>query len=284
MLRNHLLLVFFVSLSGVAYSFEWKRGVVQIDQIDSDIRFSKYGGLYTEISSEALPLEFSQLAKFSTDDPAKLFIRLSTGVLGKWEGPGKFSIEAFDHSWVQSGLLDDAVDELTRTILYFDKGFLFINAENLKKESFIRIETPLGMVICNGGIFSFRLEEFEDSTERNAVIECYKGSLVYTDQKGDTHKLRDGNKMPIMLKDDSLKVTVIELDALEQRAVSNFNKERADFIDASAYPAVERPTKVDSENKDSLEDKNESVQEYYYLPVIEQIKSFNPYKKSYSDD
>ena len=284
MLRNHLLLLFFVSLSGFAYSFEWNRGVVQIDKIDPGIRFSKYGGMYSEISSKVLPLEFSQLAKFSTDDPAKLFFRLSTGVLGKWEGPGKFSIEAFDHSWVQTGLQGDAFDELTRTILYFDKGFLFINAEDLKKASSVRIETPLGMVISFGGIFSIKLEEFKDSTERNAMIECYEGSLVYTDQKGDTHSLRDGSKMPIMLKDDSLKVTVIELDALEQRAVGNFNKERVDFIEANAYPAVERPNQVDSENRDSLEDKNESVQEYYYFPVIEQIKSFNPYKKSYSDE
>ena len=83
--------------------------MVQIDQIDPGIRFSKYGGLNTEISSETLPLEFSQLAKFSTDDTANLFFRLSTGVLGKWEGPGKFTIEAFDHSWVQADLLDDGV-------------------------------------------------------------------------------------------------------------------------------------------------------------------------------
>ena len=284
MLRNHLFLLFFVSLSGFAYSLEWNRGVVQIDQIDPGIRFSKYGGLSTEVSSETLPLEFSQLAKFFSDDLAKLFFRLSTGVLGKWEGPGKFSVEAFDHSWVQTSLRDDAFDEFTRTILYFDKGFLFINAEGLKKESSIRIETPLGMVISYGGIFSLKLEEFEDSAERSAIIECYKGSLVYTDQKGDTHSLRYGNKMPIMLKDNSLKVTVIELDALEQRAVGNFNKERLDFIEANACPAVERPTQVDSENRNGLEDKNESVQEYYYFPVIEQIKPFNPYKKPYYDD
>ena len=284
MLRNRFLLLFFVSLSGVVYSFEWNRGVVQIDQIDPGIHFSKYGGLHTDVSSETLPLEFSQLAKFFSDDPAKLFFRLSTGVLGKWEGPGKFSIEAFDHRWVQTGSLNDVFDELTRTILYFDKGFLFINAEGLKKESSIRIEIPLGMVMTDGGVFSIKLEEFEDSAERSAMIECYQGSLVYTDQKGDTHSLRDGNKMPIMLKDDSLKVTVIELDALEQRAVVNFNKERVDFIEANTYPTVERPTQVDSENRDSLEDKNESVQEYYYFPVIEQINSFNPYKKSYSDD
>ena len=284
MLRNRFLLLFFVSLSGVVYSFEWNRGVVQIDQIDPGIRFFKYGGLYTEISSETLPLEFSQLAKFSTDNPAKLFFRLSTGVLGKWEGPGKFSIEAFDHSWVQTDLTDDAFDELTRTILYFDKGVLFINAEGLKKESSIRIETPLGMVISYGGIFSVRLEEYEDSAERSAMIYCYQGSLLYTDQKGDTHSLRDGNKMPIMLKNDSLKVTVIELDALEHRAVSNFNKERVDFIEANACPKVDRPTQTDSENRDDIEDKNESVQEYYYFPMIEKIKSFNPYKKSYSDN
>ena len=284
MLRNHLLLLFFVSFSGVVYSFEWNRGVVQIDQIDPGIRFSKYGGLYTEVSTETLPLEFSQLAKFSTDDPAKLFFRLSTGVLGKWEGPGKFSIEAFDHSWVQTGSHNDAFDELTRTILYFDKGFLFINAEGLKKESSIRIETPLGMVISYGGVFSIKLEDFEDSTERNAMIECYRGSLLYKDQKGDMHSLRDGNKLPIMLKDNSLKVAVIELDAIEQRAVGNFIKERLDFIDANAYPEVDRPTHFDLENRGDLEEKNQSIQEYYYFPVIEPIKLFNPYKKSYSGD
>ena len=284
MLRNYLLLLFFISLSGDTYSFEWNRGLVQIDQIDPSIRFSKYGGLNTEIFSETLPLEFSQLAKFSTDDPAKLFFRLSTGVLGKWEGPGKFTIEAFDHSWVQANLLDDGVEELTRTILYFDKGLLFINAEDLKKESSIRIETPLGMVISYGSILSIKLEAFEDSTERNAMIECYKGSLVYTDQKGDTYRLRDGNKMPIILKDDLFKVNIIELDALEQRAVGNFNKERVNFIEANTYPEVERPTQADSVNIQDSEEKNESVQEYYYFPVIEQIKSFNPYKKSYRDD
>ena len=284
MLRNYLLSLFFISLCGDTYSFEWNRGLVQIDQIDPGIRFSKYGGLNTEISSETLPLKFSQLAKFSTDDPAKLFFRLSTGVLGKWEGPGKFTIEAFDHSWVQANLLDDGVEELTRTILYFDKGLLFINAEDLKKESSIRIETPLGMIISYGGILSIKLEAFEDSTERNAMIECYKGSLVYTDQKGDTHRLRDGNKMPIMLKDDLFKVNIIELDALEQRAVGNFNKERVNFIEANTYPEVERTTQADSVNIQDSEKKNESVQEYYYFPVIEQIKSFNPYKKSYSDD
>ena len=284
MLRNYLLLLFFISLCGDTYSFEWNRGLVQIDQIDPSIRFSKYGGLNTEIFSETLPLEFSQLAKFSTDDPAKLFFRLSTGVLGKWEGPGKFTIEAFDHSWVQANLLDDGVEELTRTILYFDKGLLFINAEDLKKESSIRIETPLGMVISYGSILSIKLEAFEDSTERNAMIECYKGSLVYTDQKGDTYRLRDGNKMPIILKDDLFKVNIIELDALEQRAVGNFNKERVNFIEANTYPEVERPTQADSVNIQNSEEKNESVQEYYYFPVIEQIKSFNPYKKSYRDD
>ena len=284
MLRNYLLLLIFVGLTGVAYSFEWNRGIVQIDQIDPGIHFSKYGGLYSVIKSETLPLEFSKLAKFSTNDPAKLFFRLSTGVLGKWEGPGKFSIEAFDHNWVQAGLLDAAYDEITRTILYFDQGFLFLNAEDLKKESYIRIETPLGMVISYDGILSIKLEKFEDSAHRNAMIVCYKGSLEYTDQKGDTHSLRDGNKMPIMLKDDLFKVAVIKLDALEQRAVGNFNKERADFVEASVYPKVDRPTQVDSEKRDGLEDNNESVQEYYYFPVIEQIKSFNPYKKSYTDD
>ena len=281
---NHLLLLIFVSFSTVAYSFEWNRGLVQIDQIDLGINFSKYGGLHSEILPETLPYAFSQLAKFSSDDSAELFFRFSTGVLGKWLGPGKFSIEAFEHSWVETGLLDDAVEERTRTILYFDKGFLFINAEDLKKESSIRIETPLGTVMSHGGIFSIKFEGFQDSAERNAIISCYRGSITYTDNNGNTNSLRDQNKMQIICKDDLFKVAVIELDAIEERAVGNFNKERVDFIEPNAFPKIQRPAHADTGNRDGSENDNESVQEYYYFPVIKEIKSFNPYKKSYSDD
>lgn len=284
MLKNYLLLLFFISFSSLAYSFKWQRGSYQIDQIDPAIQFSKYGELATELTAEKLPLEFSQLAKFSADDSAKLFFRISTGVLGKWEGPGKFSIEAFDHSWVKTGLSNESMDELTRTILYFDKGLLFINAEAIEKESSIRIETPLGKVITHDAIFSIKLEEFEDSAHKNAIIKCYQGSLVYTDRVGNTYALSDGNKMSIILKDDLFKVNIVELDDLEKRAIGNFNKERINFIEASAYPKVKMPAQTDSAKSDESEATSEEIQKYYYFPVVEQIKSFNPYKKSYSDD
>lgn len=284
MLRNHLLLLFFVYYPAFAYSLEWNRGLVQIDQIDPGIHFSTYGDLNDNILLENLPRKLSRLSKFHTDHKEKLLFRISTGVLGKWEGPGKLSIEAFDHSWLQASSSNGSVNELTRTILYFNSGFLFINAKKLEKESSIRIETPLGVIISYGGIFSIMLEELKGSGERNALIASYEGSLVYTDQRGNAHSLRDGNKMSIMLKDDLFKVNVVELDSLEERAVGNFNKERVNFIEANAYPEVERPIKLGSVRADSTSHENESVQEYYYFPVIKRIKSFNPYKKSYSDD
>ncbi|MDA0849246.1 MAG: hypothetical protein O2827_05800, partial [Verrucomicrobia bacterium] len=236
------------------------------------------------IPTENFPLELNQLAKFSANDSASLFFTMSTGVLGKWKGPGKFSIEAFDHSWVDARLSDESVDELTRTILYFDKGHLFINAEALIQESYILVETPLGKVISYGGIFSLKLEEFKDSAQRNAVIECYEGSLAFTDQRGTINTLSSGNKMPIMLKDGVFKINRVELDELEQRAVSNFEKERMSFIEPDTFPKVKMPTPVDSEQKDESSNEAEEIKESYYFPVVEQIKSFNPYKKSYSDN
>lgn len=284
MFRNFLLVLFFISLSSLAYSFKWHRGSYQIDQMDSNIEFAKYGEIVSEILTEELPLEFSQLAKFSANDSANLFFRISTGVLGKWEGPGKFSIEAFDHNWIEAGFSNKSVDELTRTILYFDKGLLFINAEALNKESSILVETPLGKVIAYGGIFSFKLEDFKDSAQRNAIINCYKGTLVYTDLNGFTHTLSDGNKMPIILKDDLFKVNTVKLDELEQRAESNFNKERINFLDAEAFPKVEMPKQADFVKTDESENESEAIKKHYFFPVVQQIKSFNPYKKSYRDN
>ena len=284
MLRNYLLLLVFICLSSLAYSFKWQRGLYQIDQMDSGIQFAKYGELATEIPKDKLPLEFSQLAKFSALDTANLFFKSSTGILGKWEGPGKLAIEAFDHSWLESELKDESLYELTRTILYFDKGLLFINAEGLKNDSYILVETPLGKVISYGGIFSLKLEDAKVSTQRNAMISCYLGSLIFTDQRGVSHSLSDGNKMPIILKDDLVKVNIVKLDELEQRAVGNFNKERVNFIEADIFPKVEMSMQVDSVEGGEFDNESEEVKKYYYFPIVEQIKSFNPYEKSYSDD
>jgi hypothetical protein len=283
MLRNYLLLFSFISFACLAHAYKWHRGLYQIDQMESGIQFAKFGELSTGLPTEKFPLEFAQLANFSASDSAKLFFRLSTRVSGKWEGPGTFSIEAFDHSWVPL-VSSQSVDEYTRTIFYCDKGLLFINAEALTKESFILIETPLGRVMSYGGIFSLKLEEFKDSGQRNAIINCYEGSLVYTDQKGVAHSLSSGNKMPIILKEDLFKVNRLELDELEQRAVSNYNKERVNFIEADAFPEVENATQVDSGQKAEANNEGEAIKQSYYFPVVEQMKSFNPYKKSYSDD
>ena len=87
-----------------------------------------------------------------------------------------------------------------------------------------------------------------------------------------------------MLKDDLIKVITQELDAIEQGAQNSFNKERADFAEANAFPKVHQPTMADLKNIELSVDKSTSVQKYYYFPVIEQIKSFNPYNKSNSDD
>ena len=284
MLRNYLLLFVFICHSSLAYSLKWQRGLCQIDQIDSGIQFTKYGEVATEIPKEKIPLEFSQLAKFSTLDTANLFFKSSTGILGKWEGPGKLAIEAFDHSWLDSELEDESTDELTRTILYFDKGLLFINAEGLKNDSFIIVETPLGRVISYGGIFSLKLEDAKVSTQKNAMINCYLGTLIFTDQKSVSRSLSDGNKMPIILKDDLVKVNIVKLDELEQRAVGNFNKERVNFTGANIFPKVERLMQVDLTKVAKIDNESEDVRKFYYFPVIEQIKSFNPYEKSYSGD
>ena len=278
MLRFHLLLFFSTSFLSVACAFEWHRGLYQIDRMDSGIQFANYGEHTSEISAESLPAEFSKLAEFSAPHTAKLFFRASTGILGKWEGPGKFAIEAFDHSWLE----DELSDALTRTVLYFDKGLLFINAEALDDKSIILIETPLGRVTSYGGIFSLRLEDFEGDTQRNAVIYCYKGTLEYTDQKGIRHTLSNGNKMPIILNDDLLKVVTAVMDELELRALSNFNKERDNFIEAGTFPKLEKPTRINSNQSDKSESEGDSLKEYYYFPTLKQIKPFDPYKKPYS--
>ena len=209
---------------------------------------------------------------------------MSTRILGKWEGPGKLSIEAFDHRWGDNQSSNELSNYVTRTIFYFNEGFLFINAEALGLESFIIVETPLGKVISYGGIFSIKLDEFKDSAQRNAVIECYEGSLVYTDQTGTENALSKGSKMPIIFKDGLFKVNRLKLDKLEQRAVYNLKKESVNFIEAGVFPEFEIPMQSDLEQKDEDKNKGDEIKKSYYLPIVEQMKSFNSYKKYYKND
>lgn len=278
MLRSYLLLLFFISFSTICSAFEWHRGLIQIDSMGSEIQFAKYGESSTKITAEELPLEFSERADFVTSSSAKLFFRVSTGIIGKWKGPGTFSFERFDHAWVANRLADVA-NELTSTIFYFNKGLLFITAEARRDKSSIVIETPLGKVISHGGVFSINIEDYDDSSQRNAIINCYQGSLEFEDFKGLTHSLRNGNKMSLILKDDLFKVNTIILDELELRAVDNFNIERTQFVNTDAFPKIEQPTRVNFIESDESMDKDEELKKYYYFPLLKQIKSFNPYKR-----
>ena len=284
MFQNYIILILFLGLTFESFGYKWQRGLYQIDQIDPGIRFSKFGESAIELSTSKMPLEFAQLAKFSTDDSANVFFRISTGILGKWGGPGNFSIEAFDHSWVEPWTSDKFVDEFTRTILYFDKGLLFVNAESLGKDSFIIIETPIGKVISYGGVFSLELEEFEDGNHRNAYISCYSGSLVYTDQNETKNTLNSGNKIQTISKDGLFKFNLSELDELEQRAVVNFKKESECFIVAGIFPKAEAPKLNKSLETVGTKTDIRVRSESFYFPVLEHTKSFNPYKKYYGDD
>lgn len=283
MLKKYLILVLLFIVTSDSYSLEWKRGVGQIDQIDPGINFLKYGTIDNITEFKNLPFEFSQLVKFSANNPGKLYFRLSTGIHGRWEGPGKFSIEAFDHSWVNNSISSISLDELTRTILYFEKGYLFINSNALNPESSILIEIPLGKVISNRGIFSIMLEDFEDGTRRNASIKCHQGSLVYLDRQGESFTLSSGNKLMLILKNNLFKVSLLELDPLEKRALLHYNEERSDFSEPERFPEVDSPVKNETKEDESSV-KNEFIRKYYNFPLLKKINKFNPYKKLYGEE
>lgn len=284
MLRNYLFILIFIGLSSLAYPYKWHRGLYQFDSVEKVIQFTKYGESPTWLSPATPSLKSAQLAKFSANDSASLFLSMSAGILGKWKGPGKFSIEAFDHKWIESTSSFEPVNELTRTILYLERGLLFIDAVALTENSFIVVETPLGKVIAFGGIFSVKIEELLDDAKRNLVIECYQGNLEYTDKKGAPHSLSGGEKILIIFKDGLFKTNTVELDELEINAVSNFKKERALFSNAVSFPKIEKPLLLDRDQENAeIYEVNDNIKNSYYLPILKHIKAFNPYKKSYGD-
>lgn len=271
--QSQILFVLFLLQVMSSYALDWHRGIMQIDQSDPSVQMRKYGAASQLFLEFDQPFQMTDLAQFSSESEAVMHFRLSTGMVAKWQGPGAFSIDRFEHSWLPISL-DAGEREYTRALLYLKRGLLFINAEQASDTATLVIETPLGTLFSQNAIFAIDLESFKESEKKNCTLYCFSGSITFEGLDGAVYKLSQGNKLALLLKEGLLKGNTIIFDASDRILWDQFKRQRKQFTDPYQFPKVSIP-----EVKDGAESVSEEAparaRDYFHMPVLPATPSFN---------
>ena len=199
--------------------------------------------------------------------------RLSTGMMVEWNGPGKFSIDRFEHSWLPSSL-SAGESEYARALLYLNRGRLFIDAEQLSDATSLVIETPLGTLLGQNAIFAIDVENFRGGEKKNCTLYCFSGSVRFEGHDGTSLELSQGNKLALLFNEGMLKETTMILDASDQILWDQFNRQRQKFSNPQQFPERILPN-LEEALKPALEDAPVQPSNYFYMPVLPTTPSFN---------
>lgn len=268
-----IFLVSVLFLASSVLALDWHRGILQIDHIDPGVQVQKYGATGEWLHEFNQPFQMSELAQFRSESEAVMYFRSSTGMSAQWKGPGKFSIDRFEHSWPPSSL--EAGDrEYTRAILYLGGGYFFINAEQTRNAATLVIETPLGKVLCQNAVFAIDLENFTENEKKNCTLYCFSGSVSFEGHDGAVVNLSQGNKLSLLLKEGLLKVTAIILGASDRILWDQFKRQSMQFDNPYKYPEVAMPSRGEELESD-LVDALTWPKDHYFMPVLPATPSFN---------
>lgn len=256
-----------------SFALDWHRGILQIDHMDSSIQMQKYGETSPSYPEFNLPIQMTDLAEFSSESEAIMCFRLSTGMMVEWNGPGKFSIDRFEHSWLPSSL-SAGESEYARALLYLNRGRLFIDAEQLSDATSLVIETPLGTLLGQNAIFAIDVENFRGGEKKNCTLYCFSGSVRFEGHDGTSLELSQGNKLALLFNEGMLKETTMILDASDQILWDQFNRQRQKFSNPQQFPERILPN-LEEALKPALEDAPVQPSNYFYMPVLPTTPSFN---------
>lgn len=256
---------------------EWHRGIVQLEAVEPGVYFQGYSGEKKALDNLELPHFFTGLGEFLSESNSRVEIKISTGIIASWEGPGLFAIDQFEHKWIQGTENESTELMMTRSIFHIDDGILFLDGSGLTEGSVLVIENPLGKLISRDGVFSIQVEDFQGNDKKHCLVNCYEGSLQLYDIEGNSYEIEEGAKLTLMLQDNLTKVDNSLMTELDMSVFDDLKDRWAQF-QPQGFPALENPRG----NKPQVDSSNliepDLLQDDYFIPLMRPIKTFRPYK------
>ena len=271
-LFNILTIVLLLSQSGlVLNALNWVPGTAEVFSIEEPILYKSFSSETLEITPEEMPLVLPKLGDILIDQKSSVSVATSGKVFFNFEGPGSLSIDELKHK--QN---DQAISgTISRSIFYFENGSLILNSEQMENGSSVIIENPLGKIIQKGGIFSIRVEFFDETFKRICTINCFSGNLKYYDLDGNTLELYAGQKLVLIAQDQLIRSDNVSLYDEDVNALDNFLEQWASFEDFK-FPLL-ATSYVDPMTHPASDDLDQSTEilNTVYFPILKPKGYFN---------
>lgn len=241
-------------------SSDWVRGYIQIDSFDSDIRMTNYGD-QAVIEVAELPKSFKELSKFYSSTKSVLKFRTSNRVHALWEGPGLFTIDQNESKIVKKHNRDSFY---ARSIYFLEGGNLYINASDQSKNSSLIIDSPIGRIKTNQGVFSIQLDISKAEPKKYCKIYCLQGKLILLYNKS-SYEINQNDKVVIFEQDELKK---INFEGMDNSVYDQFKiyQDFLELVSESEYPPFDNLENILKSN-DYKDDIKKSI-ESFYIPII----------------
>ncbi|CAA6676765.1 MULTISPECIES: hypothetical protein [unclassified Lentimonas] len=189
--------VFFVILTclcvtcAIGQAEQWMRGSAVVTSVRGEPRLEEVGGEMLQLSSEdSQPRHVLGLFQVRTAVGESVFLQTSNRISIYNQGSGYFAIERFEQDIATS---EDAGK--SRMILNLRQGLVAVDNRALSDNSQMIVETPVGRISVKNGWWLMEIVYDERSHIYDFSIECADGVLRFTNLKGDTYTLRNGQRL-----------------------------------------------------------------------------------------
>ena len=231
---NFVLLLLALSWSA-AQASERRIGAFALTHAKGAVDVAVLGHASELIQTSELPRYFSGLLRSEFGSESETVWMASNGLELYQQGTGFLGVERFEQNASVGSDLWDLPKEKgqSRMVFYLRFGDVVFDTRALAKASRVSVELPMGQISDEQGLWSVEIEKQERKDSYRFTIQCYRGTLRFTDHLLRTYELWAGQGLiGAGLVDDP----TVTMGALTARDLRQFERARSAFDVAGEVP------------------------------------------------
>ena len=173
------------------------RGALILHELSGDISISHMGKDRVNFFANQMPVSMQGLIGCWANNGSYVFLSTSNRSTILFEGDGSFTIDRFEQTIpnLVDWQLSRKEASQSRVILNFREGKITIDSRNMFESSQYLVETPLGSIRASGALWQMHIYFDPGSQRFNFRISCRDGLVRFTDFRGKTYTLRNGQRL-----------------------------------------------------------------------------------------
>ena len=196
---THAIIAFAVWLLCISSTtaFERVRGGLTLHQVIGQVDLKELGGDLIRLGVGQVPITTKGLIECEARSGSSAFFTASNRTAIYFQGSGSFAIERFEQVMPQQTDWNADTIEASQSwmILNFRGGDLIVDNRNMLESSQFLVETPLGRIASNEGLWQMQIIFERRSQIFDFTITCVQGRVRFTDLQGQQYSLHAGQRL-----------------------------------------------------------------------------------------